>query len=100
GAHRRNAGHLSSPRFHQYLSLLVVFLGRSQGHLRMPGDCEGMDDPRTAYPDNDTQDRDQSQTDGAPSGASGWISAAAVGAAPAPGVTGGTGARGQPTTPA
>jgi putative serine protease PepD len=64
----------------------------------MPGDCEGMDDPRTAYPDNDTQVRDQSQTDGAPSGASGWIPAAAVGAAPAPGQTGGTGAGDQPTT--
>ncbi len=64
----------------------------------MPGDCEGMDDPRTAYPDNDTQVLDQSHTDGAPSGAAGWIPAAAVGAAPAPGVTGGAGAGDQPTT--
>jgi putative serine protease PepD len=64
----------------------------------MPGDCEDMDDPRTAYPDNDTRARDQSHTDAGPSGASGWIPAAAVGAVPAPGVTGGTGAGDQPTT--
>jgi putative serine protease PepD len=64
----------------------------------MPGDCEGMDDPRTAHPDNDTQVLDRSQTEGAPSGASGWIPAAAIGAAPAPAVTGDTGAGDQPTT--
>ena len=64
----------------------------------MPGDCEGMDDPRTAHPDNDTQVLDRSQTEGAPSGASGWIPAAAIGAAPDRAVTGDTGAGDQPTT--
>ena len=64
----------------------------------MPGDCEGMDDPRTAHPDNDTQVLDRSQTEGAPSGASGWIPAAAIGAAPATAVTGDSGAGDQPST--
>src|SRR5262245_18817403 len=64
----------------------------------MPGECEGMDDPRTAHPENDTQVLDRSQTDGGPSGTSGWIPATGIGVASAPGVTASTGAGDEPPT--
>jgi putative serine protease PepD len=64
----------------------------------MPGECEGMDDPRTAHPENDTQVLDRSQTDNGPSGPSGWIPATGDGVASAPGVTASTGAGDEPTS--
>jgi putative serine protease PepD len=64
----------------------------------MPGECEGMDDPRTAHSENDTQVLDRSQTDSEPSGTPGWIPATGVGVASAPGVTASTDAGDDPTT--